>query len=732
MVQKEIRKKTRVYGIVGLLSAIVLVTLIYSFAPSGIGPFVPQTSSTVFSAMKTFSSVDELKTFLQTGSAGKSLGIYGYAPENFFVSGSDTLGTVPAPIASPQAQAAASNEASRDYSTTNVQVAGVDEADSARTDGNFVYVVANNSVYILNADPNDARVVYKFSFGADNYISVAGIYLSHDGNRLVVLGNQYVPYMYAEKLPYAMGLAPYIAPSISGSSFVNVYDVSNKAAPVLARNFTITGNYVNSRMIGNYVYGVFNENAYLINDTVILPTVYSGGQTTTIEPSEIYYNNLTDTYYSYTTIAGINLMDDAATPSELTIMMGGAGTMYVSANNIYITYQATNYQIVPLVARSDVTGPEASATSSSNSVMVPPVAISTVSAVSWQGTAIYKVHVAEDALTFDARGNVTGNVLNQYSMDESNGYFRIATTSYDYVAGDYRSIQQNNLYVLDSSLQVVGKIEDLASGENLHAARFMGDRCYLVTFMNTDPLFVIDLSQPSNPRVLGNLTMPGYSDYLYPYDATHLIGLGKDTVEDSGTGFAWYQGLKLSLFDVSDVTAPKEISRFIIGDRGTSSEALSDPKAFLFYPARNLLVLPVELHLVNGDSTFNPGAKDGSTPIMPPVPVPTTDTPSNVVARPQFVVGSIGSGSASSAYGEFVWQGAIAFNVDLTNGFVLKGNVTQIDYSSSKPDGMYYYRNDYWITRALYNNNTLYTLSNSRVQLNDLNTFTTIAKVDLR
>jgi len=556
--------------------------------------------------------------------------------------------------------------------------------------------------------------------GENNYVSIVGIYLSADGSKLVVLGNQYAPYIYAEKMPYATGFYSYISPYLSGSAFVHVYDLADKAAPVLARNFTMSGWYVNSRMIGNYVYGIFTENAYLIDDTVILPEVYSGTETLTIAADQIYYNNLPDTYYSYTTIAGINVMDDGAAPSELTIMMGGAGTMYVSANNIYVTYPATDYKAVPLTVRAQETGPVSSAAtgSVSSDVIVPP-STGTIETVVWQGTQIYKIHVAEGSLTFTANGNVTGNVLNQYSMDESDGYFRIATTSHDYTPGSYSVVQQNNLYVLNSNLEIVGKIENLASGENLHAARFMGDRCYLVTFMNTDPLFVIDLSKPTNPQVLGNLTMPGYSDYLYPYDATHLIGLGKDTVE-TGSGFAWYQGLKLSLFDVSDVTAPKEVSRFIIGDRGTSSEALYDPKAFLFDPSRNLLVLPVELYLVNADTTPSPDGKE-PTPVIPPS-----------ISSPTFVVGRIGSGSSSSAYGQFVWQGAYALNVDLTNGFTMKGNVTQIDYSSPNPNGIYYYRNDYWITRALYIDNTLYTLSNSRVQLNDINSFDTLVKVELR
>src|SRR3989338_2964753 len=121
----------------------------------------------------------------------------------------------------------------------------------------------------------------------------------------------------------------------------------------------------------------------------------------------------------------------------------------------------------------------------------------------------------------------------------------------------------------------------------------MGERAYLVTFVNIDPLFVIDLSNPANPAVLGELKIPGYSDYLHPYDDTHLIGIGKDAAPSDRDDFAYYQGLKLSLFDVSDVSSPKEIDSFSIGDRGSESFALHDHHAFLFSREKNLLVIPV-------------------------------------------------------------------------------------------------------------------------------------------
>jgi len=286
--------------------------------------------------------------------------------------------------------------------------------------------------------------------------------------------------------------------------------------------------------------------------------------------------------------------------------------------------------------------------------------------------------------------------------------------------------------VLDMYLNIVGKIENLATGESLHAARFMGNRCYLVTFNQVDPLFVIDLSKATAPKVLGNLTIPGYSDFLQPYDATHLIGIGQnvnasiDADKVHTPGAIYYTavlGLKVSLFDVSDVANPKEISKVIIGDRGTYSDALNEAKALLFEPSKNLLVLPVSLYMtVNNTSTPTPtpfptaSSKDGTTiaPIMPPIMWPTNEP-------------------------QFVWQGAYIFNVDLTHGITIRGNVTQIDNAGAilaNPSltmmNSYQWLNyDQFITRSVYIGNVLYTFSQSRVQLNSLDNFALLAKVEL-
>jgi hypothetical protein len=219
-----------------------------------------------------------------------------------------------------------------------------------------------------------------------------------------------------------------------------------------------------------------------------------------------------------------------------------------------------------------------------------------------------------------------------------------------------------------------------------------------VTFKNVDPLFVIDLSQPTEPKVLGELKIPGYSDYLHMYDETHLIGVGKETVEATEEDFAWYQGVKLSLFDVTDVNDPKQLAKYVIGDRGTDSPILWDHKAFLFDKSKNLLVIPANVYEITETIDRSTGIGEFNETSVPPRP---------------------------DIYGQFVWQGACIFKITLTDGFVLKGNITHVERSEDLQDS------SFWINRALYINNVLCTLSGRTVKLNDLETLAPMKQIDL-
>jgi inhibitor of cysteine peptidase len=667
MVQKEVKKKTTIYGATAVLLAIVLVSTVYVF---GTVPTILQSNPPLaVTGMKTFTSIDELKNYLNTNAPNNSPEIYWARSQT---SGTNQLAPAPA--------VTGAFGGAEDFSSTNIQVAGVDEADTVKTDGQYIYTIsssqgsgyyyygystqATNSVYILSADPQDAKVLSKIAL--DDSLTPSGLFLSSDSSKLVVLSSKYQPY------PAVSSRNAMIMPYYSDvSTSIYVYDIANKAAPVLARNFTVSGSYFNSRMIGNYLYAVTSQNAYVYNNAVTVPAVYSGAKAEAASPSTIYYADMNQSsYYSFTSFYGVDIANDQQQPTNMTVLMSGASTMYVSPDNIYVTYP--NW-----VNGTDI-------------------------------TSIYRVKIDGLKLTFEAQGGVPGNTINQYALDEYGGNLRIATNMWNGLiavpfAGQTstQNTQSNNVYVLNQNLSIIGKLEGLAQGENLHSVRFMGDKCYLVTFVRTDPLFVIDLSQPANPKVLGELKIPGYSDYLHPYDETHLIGVGKEAVDATGQNFAWYRGIKLSLFDVSNVNNPVQLSNYVIGDRGTDSPVLTDPKAFLFDKTKNLLVIPVSLALVD-NSTI-----DSSQP-------------------------------KGSAYGTTVWQGAYVFSLTPEGGFTLKGTITHLNATLLDSQGHLINNSDFWstqnqwITRSLYIGNTLYTISNGEVKLNSLTDMTQIAQINLQ
>jgi uncharacterized secreted protein with C-terminal beta-propeller domain len=319
-------------------------------------------------------------------------------------------------------------------------------------------------------------------------------------------------------------------------------------------------------------------------------------------------------------------------------LLGATSNMYVSLNNIYIISQR------------------------------------------FERTLIYRMSIEDDQIEAAANGEVPGYALNQFSMDEHEGYFRIATTTGHIARSFDEASSENHIYVLNMDLNIVGRLENLAPGEKIYSARFMGDRCYLVTFRKVDPLFVIDLKDPYDPEVLGQLKITGYSDYLHLYDEDHVIGVGKETIAAEQGDFSWYQGVKISLFDVSDVSNPVEIDKYEIGDRGTGSAVLRDHKAFLFDKSRNLLVMPV-----------------------------------SVVER--------GKG--------FVWQGAYIFDISLDEGLVLKGRITHLEDDPDLMKNGYYFSSPFSVKRSLYIDNVLYTISDKKIKMNSLEDLEQINEIEL-
>lgn len=551
------------------------------------------------------------------------------------------------------------NKKTQDYSKTNVQVEGVDESDIVKTDGEYIYQVNKRRVLIIKAYPaQEMKVVSSLDFKDKDFMPQE-IYV--DGDKLVVIGQTAgdFPIYYDGVKRVSKCIHP---PYRNQSMKAIIYNIADKTSVKQVREVEIEGNYISSRKIGTVLYLIANRyvNYYTIQNSEENPTPSYRDTAIKDEYINIDYKDIK--YIpgliepSYMTIAGIDISNNS--PAQVGTYLGAGSNIYASAQSLYIALSGYSYD-----------------RASSNK----EIASSRYN----QKTNIYKFQLENMKVTYMALGEVPGRIQNQFSMDENGEYFRIATTS-NKAKSDSGLVSMNNIYVLDATMSCAGKIEDIAPGEIIYSTRFMGDRAYMVTFRTVDPFYVIDLKDPLKPSILGALKIPGFSDYLQPYDENHIIGFGKDTVElpnsyDKKTTIAYYQGMKVALFDVSDVKNPKQMYSTAIGDRGTDSEILSNHKALLFSKDKNLLAFPVTVAEVR-----------------------------NKQAAP------------STEYGHFVYQGAYIYNIDLKSGFSLKGRITHVSDDEYQKAGDLWYERDKNVRRILYIGDTLYTLSDSMIKANSI------------
>ena len=349
-------------------------------------------------------------------------------------------------------------------------------------------------------------------------------------------------------------------------------------------------------------------------------------------------------------IAGIDTVSN--TEPDLLAVLGTSGIVYASVNYLYVA--AFNYPIYPLMEKS--TG------------------LTSTEAVTETSTDIYRFKLQGGHVSEAGQGSVPGTTLNQFSMDEYEGNFRVATTSGGMWSDDPAV---NNLFVLDTNMKTIGQLTGLAPGESIKSVRFMGAQAYVVTFRNVDPLFVINLGNPALPSVLGQLKIPGYSTYLHPYADNMLLGFGYD-VKNEGES-AYNMGLKVSLFDISDFSQPKELSTILLGSRGSYSEVLDNQKALLFSKEKNLIAFPVTL-----TKTLT------SDPLE---------------------------------YGQNAFQGLMVLVVNAENQLTLRGNITHDAHNDFNGYDM--------ITRAAWSGSTLFTISGRQIRSANLDSLAQIGSVEL-
>jgi uncharacterized delta-60 repeat protein len=548
------------------------------------------------------------------------------------------------------------------YSQTNTQVAGVDEGDTVKTDGQYLYVLSGGNLVILNAWPADSLATLSVTSLTGNPLVE---YLN--GNRLTVISQTYA----ADNTPFE-GVADVVPIwwnwRYLGHPVVNVtvYDVSDPTTPTVVQQTTLDGSYNSSRAIGNTLYVALDNTL-----SSLPPPIYSADGDRFVYESEADYvariealpldyllpqyssswtdaNGSNSSSGSLTSAADIyqpavpnddNLMSlvaidtgatDPGTPHSVSFLTSYGATLYAAPDNFYLITNRWSY--------------------------------------SGEWTLIDKLSLQNSDITLAATGRVPGGIENPFSVSEDGAYLDIATTI------GWGQNASNSVYVLaqdDQTLDVVGKLEDLAPGEVIYSVRFMGDRAFVSTFNRVDPLFAIDLSNPTDPIVAGKLDVSGYSDYLQPIDAHHLIGIGEE--QDPVTGRV--SDLAISLYNVSDLNNPKLLSRYVVATDGWSySQGEYDYHAITYYPEYNALALPMD-----GDSS-----------------VPTPD----------------GTGT------QWVYQsGLLVFHVDASSGALnLLGEVHDVSP----------------IHRSVFIGNKVYAISDTSVQAAALaNPGTTIAQVQL-
>ncbi len=668
-----------VVGIIVFAGFVVVVNLQQQIA-SGTGTY----------QIKNFGSYDELTNFLVA--SNQNIGNYRSGFFSGMLSASPTVdyNMAEGAIATKQ------GGTSVDYSKTNVQVPGVDEPDIVKTDGTYLYIVSYNNVTIVKAYPaQDAAIISKITF--NDSLSISNIFI--DGARLVVFTetNNY-PILY-NTLKEGIKNFWYSSPD----TYVKIYDLTDISSPVLKKDIVVGGSFSGARLIGDYVYVITTQYSYTTDENqTIVPLLMVDGETQEVPLSDIYYVDIPEKSSTLTNIVSVNIHDDSEEIHQKIFLLGTTQTLYVSEKNIYVTYSTWYYdypslekilddKLLPMlpdaaktqldtvktlnledyqrqmIAQWIIQNYVKSLSDEQKAAIVKDIARET------EKTIIHRISIDAGEIKYEAQGTVIGYVKDQFSLSEYNGYLRVSTTLEGTTLSSYLGSvnPQNNVYVLDMDLKVVGSLEGIAPGESIYATRFVDNICYLVTFRQIDPFFVIDLSDPTNPQVLGQLKIPGYSTYLHPYDETHIIGVGRDGNK-----------VKISLFDVSDLSNPIELSNYSIegnesGWWWSDSSALYEHKAFLFDKAKNLLVIPA---------------------------------------------------------GSYNKQLAYVFSISVENGISLKGTISHDAQVSNQENGKmrpYYYDDGNSIQRTLYIDNVLYTISKNMVKMNSLDDLSEINSVTL-
>jgi len=603
----------------------------------------------------------------------------------------------PAGSASPQTAAgpvenAGATAGGTSFSTTNNQEPGIEEPDVVKTDGSTIFAVEQGTLYAVLATGPAPRLAGSLALGSTGY----GAQLLLRGSRLLVISPSQAPPIgvgvAVPALPAAVGRqssalsavapaalapptspvasVPSIAPSpyyYAATTTVTEVDVHDPAAMKVARTMTVEGTFVDARQNGASARLVISSAPRAIATPAL--RAHASGWV----PARRFHSFITGHRYTrllaacsavrrpaqfsgtgMLSILTINL-DRGLYATDSTALMADAQVVYGSASSLYV---ATQRWINPLTPATNVPSS-------------PETAIDQFDATNPEHT------------TLIASGEVPGYLLNQFSLSEYRGYLRVASTSRPiWWNATQPPPSQSYVTVLadhGGALTAVGQVSGLGAGQQIYSVRFIGDAGYVVTFRRVDPLYTIDLSSPTSPRVAGQLELEGYSAYLHPVAEGLLLGIGQEVGPENEPS-----GAQLELFDVSNLAAPRLQARAALGS-GSSSQVQYDHHAFLFWPPTALAVLPISIYPT-------------TTVSVPPTPQPLP------------AVGSSG-GPASTVEPTGGFVGAVGFRVD-RSGITEVGRIAHDPVNGASPQ----------IDRSLVIGQQLFTVSSEGVMASSLAT----------
>ena len=560
-----------------------------------------------------------------------------------------------------------STSSENDYSTTNIQVENVDEADITKTDGNYVYSISENNVLITNVE-NPENMKIEASLSNSGYVPEDIILYN---GKLVVISTNYT----------SSSQYTYYNNSSNDNTMVTTYDISDKTRIKKINEYVVYSRYYTSRCINGQLLVICSDMLRKENDKIV--TYYMENN----EKKEIGLNNIKylkgeATNYQ-TIIASTNLNTNESV--KLSEYLFNIENAYVSENNIYLVNSEYNnktpiFENIKNLLLKGIIG------------YIRNIEMADYDYNKY--TTIYKFKINDDgSLKYNNKTKEEGSTINQFSLDEYQNNLRVA------LSGN----EGSRIVIFDENLKKIGSTEYLSKGERMYSTRFLGNKAYMVTYKNTDPLYAIDLSIPTSPKVLGELKIPGYSTYLHPYDENHLIGIGMETKEkvyrDSfgkvKRTTAIITGMKMALFDVSDINNPIQISKTVIGDSRTTSAILTNHKALLFSKEKGLLAIPVNKY--ESDFEINVNNEDNISDME----------------------------SIYTKYNKtYTAEGYFVYNINLTDGFKLKGIIeheknTSIGYSYGESK----------LLRGLWINDNLFTVSEDMIKVNKLDDLSLISEL---